>query len=137
MSDLRVSRRAEFWNPESLCYRFFAEAKRLWELETGNLRLTTIQAALILYTVYASCAADKLGRVYVEQALVMVRELKLFETCPEITNAKMRAARDFTAWVVFWFQRFGGFLKKSSPPRVLSSTHPCAATIAGTSFLLH
>ncbi|KAF5976055.1 nitrogen assimilation transcription factor nit-4 [Fusarium coicis] len=41
--------RLEYWNPESLRYRFLAESRRLWELEMEKEpRITTLQAAMVL-----------------------------------------------------------------------------------------
>lgn len=96
--------RAEFWNPRALSYRFLAEAKRLWELERDVDRITTVQAALLLNHVYNMSGADKLGWDYTIQAVRMAQRLNLFKASND-PKGSMKDARDFTAWVVFSWQR--------------------------------
>ncbi|KAM5528913.1 C6 transcription factor [Fusarium oxysporum f. sp. phaseoli] len=57
-----LSQPAEFWNPNSLGYRFLAEAKRLWTVEESRERsLTTLQAALIINTIVNMFGMDTLA----------------------------------------------------------------------------
>jgi hypothetical protein len=61
--------RAKFWNPQTLGYQFLAEARRLWEFETGNVHLTTIQAAMVISIVHGANGSDKIGDSYLKQAV--------------------------------------------------------------------
>ncbi|KAJ3529251.1 hypothetical protein NM208_g6594 [Fusarium decemcellulare] len=95
--------RAKFWDPDNLAYRFLAEAKRLWELQVGRSSLTSIQAAILLNTISNSDGMDKVGRMYMLQAVAMAHDIDLFGSHIEIKSSKMRQARAFTAWgVMAW-----------------------------------
>jgi hypothetical protein len=50
----QLPHRHRFWKTENLSYRFLAEAKRLWELQAGNVKITTIQAGMILHVTIGS-----------------------------------------------------------------------------------
>lgn len=97
--------RAEFWNPQNLVYQFVAEARRLWELERGQMELTTIHAAMIIHLIYEMNGFDKLGWPYTVEAIAIARDLHLFEPCPDGDDGDMRAARLYTAWSLFAWQR--------------------------------
>ncbi|KAL6808365.1 nitrate assimilation regulatory protein nirA [Trichoderma camerunense] len=72
--------RLEYWNPHSLGYRFFAEARRLWELEAGQKSsITTVQAGMVINIMYNMYSMDKIGMTYGVQAIAMAHDLKLFE----------------------------------------------------------
>ncbi|RFN54941.1 zn(2)-c6 fungal-type DNA-binding domain protein [Fusarium flagelliforme] len=63
-----------------LGYKFFAEAKRLWELELmEKSSITTVQAAMIFHIMYNIYSMDKLGMTYGVQAVAMAKDLKLFD----------------------------------------------------------
>lgn len=98
-----LSDRAKYWLPDNLTYKFTAEAKRLWDLETasGHRRLTTVQASQILSSIMDFDGINALGRIYTEQGLTMAHDLALFETSPEGTNRQMRKARTWTAWSLY------------------------------------
>lgn len=100
----RFRDRAEYWNPQTLLYRFLAEAKRLWELESDIPRLTTVQAGVILNTVHNICGLDKFGRAYCVQALNLAHKLKLFDDTEEIEDQRTRDGRCFTAWVLYTYE---------------------------------
>lgn len=54
--------RLEYWNSESLLYRFLAESRRLWELELEKEpSITTLQAAMILNPVYSMSSMEAQG----------------------------------------------------------------------------
>ncbi|EEU42702.1 uncharacterized protein NECHADRAFT_47693 [Fusarium vanettenii 77-13-4] len=105
----RFRDRAEYWNPQTLLYRFLAEAKRLWELEADIPRLTTVQAGVILNTVHNICGLDKFGRPYCIQALNLAHKLKLFDDNEEIQDQRTRDGRCFTAWVLYTYETFTAY----------------------------
>lgn len=100
-SALALSNRSEFWNPRTLGYQFMAEAKRLWDMERGINRLTTVQAGPILYLALAICGADKIGSSYLIQSVAMAENLGLFQSTGSPVEGKAQDARDFTAWAIF------------------------------------
>ncbi|KAH6629274.1 hypothetical protein C7974DRAFT_184026 [Boeremia exigua] len=96
--------RVEFWNCDTLCYRFLAESRRFLELELLKPTLTTVQALLLLQIVACFNGADGVGyHVYMTQAVKMAIKLRLLE---DLTNAgrKEQNARNFTAWVLYAWQ---------------------------------
>ena len=99
----RIQYRNEPWNPRNLGYQFLAEAKRLWELELGDKKITTIQAALVMAMTSKMDGIDKVGWLYLSQAIQMAYDLNLFKDI-EVKSMKMRTARQFTAWAVFTWQ---------------------------------
>lgn len=99
----RLPARAKYWLPDTLTYRFTAEAKRLWEIESviGTSLLTTIQASQILRIITDYNGIDKIGPAYTIQGLGMAHDLNLFKTCPDIKGESLRKARTWTAWSLF------------------------------------
>ncbi|KAK5658865.1 hypothetical protein OQA88_1679 [Cercophora sp. LCS_1] len=93
--------RAKFWKPHNPAYQFLAEAKRLWETQIGQSSLTSIHAAIVLNTISDSDSLDKVGRMYMLQAVAMAHEMKLFDSSIEIKSVKMQRARAFTAWCLY------------------------------------
>ncbi|KAI7778629.1 C6 transcription factor [Diaporthe eres] len=75
----RFYTRAEYWNPQTLMYRFLAEAKRVWELEAPKPRITTIQAGIIFNVTHNLCGLDEIGQAYRIHALALAHELQLFD----------------------------------------------------------
>lgn len=96
--------RAEHWNPHTLGYQFLVEAKRLLELELGESKLTSIQAALVMNIVYNVNALDKIGSTYLVQAISMANKLQLFSETIELKDRKMQMAMAFTAWGLYVWQ---------------------------------
>ncbi|KAF4470200.1 Zn(2)-C6 fungal-type DNA-binding domain [Fusarium albosuccineum] len=107
--------RAKFWDPDNLAYRFLAEAKRLWELQVGRSSLTSIQAAILLNTISNSDGMDKIGRMYMLQAVAMANDIGLFGSHAEIKGNKMRRARAFTAWGVMAWDAMESFYFHREP----------------------
>ncbi|CAN9446427.1 unnamed protein product [Alternaria alternata] len=94
--------RSQYWLPNNLGYKFLAEARRLWELETAdNVRLTTIQAAIVLHLIYNMIGVDRVGSNFTRQAIAMSHELNLFKSPHHINSRKMRNARIMLAWGLF------------------------------------
>ena len=84
---------------------FLAEAKRLWELEADSPRITTVQAALLLDLTHILCGVDKIGRAYSTRAITMAKELGLFDGTVAVRSQKTAAARAFTAWMLYNYER--------------------------------
>lgn len=104
-SCLQIPNRAKIWFPESLTYRFMAEARRLWDLE--SLRpssIPTIQAALILSYTTTNNGMDEVGLMYAKRACEMGNELGLFGPDRNGKRTKLGNARVFTAWAIFSWQ---------------------------------
>ena len=89
------------WNPRNLGYKFLAEAKRLWELEISQNKLTTIQAAGILNLIYNVDGVDKIGLTYLEEAVRMAKVVGLFSGASKLKSQGSDVAREFTAWSLF------------------------------------
>ncbi|KAI1044750.1 hypothetical protein LB505_013535 [Fusarium chuoi] len=123
----KMSHRSQFWNPRTLGYQFLAEARRLWELEIGNARLTTIQAAIILSIVHDANGSDEVGRSYLTQAVAAAHAMHLFSTPTTNSDDVEYNARAFTAWALFGLQGVHSFhvFKApllSMPPSIQLST---------------
>ncbi|KAH8677830.1 hypothetical protein BX600DRAFT_138214 [Xylariales sp. PMI_506] len=99
-----IPNRYECWNPRTLGYQFLAEAKRLWELEAGRSRLTTIQAGVLLNIVHNMNCKDTIGWAYTKKAVDMALGMGLFNTETKVQSKRESDARDFTAWALFSFQ---------------------------------
>lgn len=101
--------RFDFWNPHGLGYKFFAEAKRLWEAELyRESKITTVQAALVMGVSSNLYAMDKVAMAYTAEAVRLSQDLKLFGLNESIKNDK--SARNlqgyqFTAWSMFFWVR--------------------------------
>ncbi|KAH7205502.1 hypothetical protein BKA60DRAFT_578446 [Fusarium oxysporum] len=105
----KMSHRSQFWNPRTLGYQFLAEARRLWELEIGNARLTTIQAAIVLSLVHDANGSDEVGRSYLAQAVAAAHAMHLFSTPTKNSDDLEYYARAFTAWALFGLQAVHSF----------------------------
>ncbi|KAH6953645.1 hypothetical protein DER45DRAFT_576136 [Fusarium avenaceum] len=115
----KATHRAQFWRPETLGYRFLAEAKRLWELESGKSKLTTLHAAMVLHIIYTINGMDQIGISYLLQSIQLAQDLKLF--APEQTEGRTRTARVFTAWALYRWQSLQAFHNSRAP---LIREHP-------------
>jgi len=100
-----LTNRAQFWNPHTLSYRFLAEARRLWELELSEAKLTTILAGILINLVYNISGADKVGWSYTVQTVQKARAIGLFGAPTEAADERRQRGRDFAAWAVFCWQR--------------------------------
>ncbi|PMB70555.1 Nitrogen assimilation transcription factor nirA [Beauveria bassiana] len=68
--------RVEYWNPQSLGYKFFAEARRLWDMDRLEPdSVTTIQAGMIMNIIYNVYSMDKVGLSYGAQASAMAYKM--------------------------------------------------------------
>ncbi|KKO98434.1 hypothetical protein THAR02_09461 [Trichoderma harzianum] len=99
-----IPNRNQFWVPQSLRYRFLAEAKRLWELESHQVDLVAVQTATLLNLIYSHNGMDKVGQPYLMHALKVAQQLDLFGDHANETYERMVHARVFTAWALFNWQ---------------------------------
>lgn len=105
----RFSNRAEYWNPDTLVYRFLAEAKRLWELEKDEPRITTIQAGILFNVFHNLCGLDEIGQPYRLQAIELARQMRLFETTVTKRSERMQKSMAFLAWTLFNWETLVAF----------------------------
>jgi hypothetical protein len=104
-----MSNRAEYWNPETLVYRFHAEAKRLWELESFEPRITTIEAGIIFHVFYNLCGLDEIGQAYRIQSVALAHQLRLFdgpvdEQSVNTQRERLQKGKAFAAWALFHWE---------------------------------
>lgn len=99
-----IPNREQFWIPQSLKYRFLAEAIRLWELENSRVDLVTVQAATLLNLVYSHNGMDKIGEIYLNHALSKAQQMDLFGDHATVDNERVFHARVFSAWALFNWQ---------------------------------
>jgi hypothetical protein len=99
----------KFWDPDTLTYRFLAEAKRLWELEDGDPKLTTVHAGFLISASMDVIGQDKPGLEYTVKALSIARRLGVLQA-PLLDDSygrsvfldrKYEDAKSFTAWGLF------------------------------------
>ncbi|KAL2261349.1 hypothetical protein VTK26DRAFT_4346 [Humicola hyalothermophila] len=136
--------RAEFWNPRTLGYQFFAEAKRLFELEAEIERplrfphdqdwerkvqeweqrmLTTIQAALLINLIHNLNGSDKIGWRYTKRAIDMGNEIQLWSGPLGSHGPEMQSVRAYTAWGLFGWQCLNSY-HYLEPPLLTEAPKP-------------
>jgi Arc/MetJ family transcription regulator len=111
----KVTHRAQYWRPETLGHRFLIETKRLWALESGKSKLTTLHAAMVLHIIYTMNGMDQVGISYLLQSVRLAQDLRLF--APEQTEGRTRTARVFTAWALYRWQSLQA-LHNMRPPLI-------------------
>ncbi|KAK1247711.1 hypothetical protein MKX07_000599 [Trichoderma sp. CBMAI-0711] len=111
----QLSNRAEYWNPETLVYRFLAEAKRIWELESGQAHIATIQAGILFSVFHNLCGLDEIGQPYRLQAIELAREMRLFDSTVGGRSDKMKKCMAFLAWTLFDWESLVSFSFMFSP----------------------
>ncbi|KAI1042678.1 hypothetical protein LB505_001180 [Fusarium chuoi] len=100
-----ISESAEYWNSNSLGYKFLEEARRLCIVEvTYNRSLTTLQAALVLNTIVNMFDMDSLSSAFLVRSIEIGHELGLFKPTTYIINKKLRNLYNLTAWSLFYWQ---------------------------------
>ncbi|KAJ0108572.1 hypothetical protein J7T55_015006 [Diaporthe amygdali] len=107
----RFENRAEYWNPNTLMYRFLAEAKRIWELEATKARITTIQAGIVFNVIHNLCGLDEIGQAYRVQALALAHKLQLFDGTidGDGQSDRTRNGRAYAAWALYNWETLCGF----------------------------
>ncbi|ETS83860.1 hypothetical protein PFICI_05736 [Pestalotiopsis fici W106-1] len=111
----RFSDRAEYWNPHTLVYRFIAEAKRIWEIESHQVRLTTIQAGMLFNVFYNLCGLDEIGQPYRIQAIELAHKLRLYDSAISGQSKRIRDGRLYTAWALYDWETLVGFSFMHAP----------------------
>ncbi|KAL7948831.1 hypothetical protein V8C42DRAFT_230446 [Trichoderma barbatum] len=101
--------RAEYWRPDTLVYRFLAEAKRIWEVENSKPRITTIQAGIIFNVFHNLCGLDEIGQPYRIRALDLAHEIRLFDSTVGGRDYKVQRNMAFLAWSLFNWETLIGF----------------------------
>ena len=95
----------EFWNPATLGYRFFAEAKRLWEVEICHKpSLLTVQAAAILHMLYSQFGMDKINHTFCTHSLRILFDHGYLEPIIIGETYRSRRSRGLVSWQWFWMQ---------------------------------
>jgi hypothetical protein len=88
-----------FWDPDTLTYRFLAEAKRLWELEDDEPKLTTVHAGCLINAAMDVNGHDKPGIAYARKAVSIAQELGIFRAPltddPKLCDAKASLRGDY------------------------------------------
>ncbi|KAF5599035.1 n-terminal fungal transcription regulatory domain-containing protein [Fusarium pseudoanthophilum] len=107
--------RAEYWNPKTLTYRFMAEAKRLWELEALEPRITTVHAGIIFNVFHNLSGLDEIGQVYRISSVSMANQLNLFDTPIPGSSERTRKGNVFTAWAVYSWDALVSFALQQAP----------------------
>lgn len=90
--------------PGNLQNRFLLEAKRLWELDMGISRLTSIHAAQVLHGILNGNGLSTVGDFYTSEAVSMALNLRIFEPAPAGMSPRLRRGREFTAWALWLWQ---------------------------------
>jgi hypothetical protein len=98
-------KRAEYWRPDNLGYRFLAEARRLLEREQITSKITTIQATSIMNLTMCTNGLDDLSWSLLNNAITMSQQLNLFTPSPE-SDPKWQKAAAITSWSVFNMQAY-------------------------------
>ncbi|KXJ86060.1 putative C6 transcription factor [Microdochium bolleyi] len=105
----RFSDRSEYWKPQTLHYRFLAEAKRLWELEAMEPRITTIQAGIIFNVIHNLCGLDEIGQPYRIHAVALAQSLGLLDGSSPQGSLRMQNAYAYTAWTLYNWESIVAF----------------------------
>ncbi|EJP70441.1 nitrate assimilation regulatory protein nirA [Beauveria bassiana ARSEF 2860] len=105
--DPELSDRAEYWNPRALSYKFFAEARGLWDLERLSPNsVTTVQAGIVINTIYNMYSMDRIGLTYGVQAAAIAQEMGMFDADRGTLDKSQRIVQGFTAWAFFQCYHF-------------------------------
>ena len=99
-----IKGRYEFWNPNRLGYKFFAEARGLWDIEKhNNGSITAVQAALLMNVTYNLYAMDKIGIAFGAEAVKLAQRLQLFAATADMvgTSERERHGYSYTAWCLY------------------------------------
>lgn len=101
-----IANRADFWDPRSLECRLLDECRRLFELELGAPKLSTVQAAAVLSLANDANGCDEVGNMYLEQAVKGAAALDLFSAPDSALSKRAVVSHAFTAWGLFSMQAY-------------------------------
>ncbi|KAH6884387.1 hypothetical protein B0T10DRAFT_493135 [Thelonectria olida] len=104
----RFSNRVEYWNPDTLIYRFLAEAKRIWELEAMEPRITTIQAGILFSVIHNLCGLDEIGQPYRIHSVALAHKLRIFDAV-DGQSGRIQSGRAYTAWALYNWETLVAF----------------------------
>ncbi|KAF4960207.1 hypothetical protein FGADI_1227 [Fusarium gaditjirri] len=108
--------RVDYWNPNTLAYRFIAEAKRLWELEASIPRMTTIQAGILFSVFHNLCGLDAVGKPYRVHAVALANQLRIFDTIDMDQSKRIQRGSQNLAWAMYnWETSLSAFSFMLSP----------------------
>ncbi|KAH7147859.1 hypothetical protein DER46DRAFT_514185 [Fusarium sp. MPI-SDFR-AT-0072] len=107
--------RVEYWNPNTLAYRFIAEAKRLWELEASIPRMTTIQAGILFSVFHNLCGLDAVGKPYRVHAVALANQLRIFDTIDIDQSKRVQRGMQNLAWAMYNWETLSAFSFMLSP----------------------
>ncbi|KXH40931.1 hypothetical protein CSIM01_08418 [Colletotrichum simmondsii] len=105
----QFSNRVEYWNPNTLVYRFLAEAKRLWELQASEAQITTIQAGILFSVFHNLCGLDEIGQPYRVHSVVLAQKLRLLSKNSCGNDDPKRKGWAFTAWALYNWETLVSF----------------------------
>ncbi|KAJ6782267.1 hypothetical protein PWT90_10560 [Aphanocladium album] len=117
----KFSRRSEYWNPDTLAYRFLAEARRLWELAASEAHITTVQAGILFSVFYNLSGLDEVGQTYHIRSVDMADELGIMGAPIPEEPPRTQRGKAFTAWT---FLIAFSFMKESLVKEVPKSPLP-------------
>ena len=89
--------------PDSLGYRFLAEARRLLDLDFAAPTVTTVQASAIVNLTLNLNGIDEIGWWYLRMSVDMAKTLDLF-SIPKDGDSEWRMVAIVTAWGLFNWQ---------------------------------
>ncbi|KAH7215812.1 hypothetical protein DER44DRAFT_806843 [Fusarium oxysporum] len=107
--------RVEYWNPNTLVYRFNAEAKRLWELEASIPCMTTIQAGILFSVFHNLCGLDEVGKPYRVHAVALANQLRIFDTIDIDQSKRIQRGTQNLAWAMYNWETLSAFSFMLSP----------------------
>ncbi|XWW92809.1 hypothetical protein V2A60_000736 [Cordyceps javanica] len=111
----KLPKRAEYWNPETLAYRFLAEARRLWELVAGKPHVTTVQAGILFSVFYNLSGLDEVGQAYRIRSVALARELGIMDGPDATEPARTQRGKAFTAWTLYNWETLVAFSFMHTP----------------------
>ncbi|KAG7404647.1 Nitrogen assimilation transcription factor nit-4 [Fusarium oxysporum f. sp. rapae] len=116
-SALDIPDRSKMWLLDSLTYRFMAEARRLWDIDSCKESfIPTIQAAMIISYTTTNNGMDQVGALYLPRALEMSKVMDLFGPTTHPGDPDLDKARVFTAWALYSWQALFNFSFFRPPP---------------------
>lgn len=131
-SSHQVQNRHQPWNEENIGSHFYQEARRLWQLEEHKASITAIQAACILAATLNTEGKDKIGFLFLYQAIRMGRELGFFKQpiLPQEYESLRRLDPRFfrgcavTEWALLRFEKTCCFYFRLPPMTVSGPFYP-------------
>ncbi|KAJ3473207.1 hypothetical protein NLG97_g10449 [Lecanicillium saksenae] len=105
----KFSKRSEYWNPETLSYKFLAEARRLWELASLEPHITTVQAGILFSVFYNLSGLDQVGQAYRIHGVAVANALGIMGEPIAEEPLRTQRGKAFTAWTVYNWETLVAF----------------------------